>query len=127
MPGGHIEELEDAKSSAKREIFEEVYIDVEKEALELVGIVRFYFDGEYVFEGCVFLAEDFVGEAKDTEEMEDSKLYPFDSLPFDEMWVADRLWIPLILRDGKKIDAVVNFNADGSEVKSFSYKEVEFD
>ena len=130
MPGGHIEELEDAKSSAKREILEESGIEVKEGELKQVAVVGFYFDGKYVFESCVFLVKDFVGEAKDTDEMEDFNLYPFDNindLPFDEMWVADRLWIPLILRDGKEIYAVVNFNADGTKVENFSYKEVKFD
>jgi len=127
MPGGKIRELEEIKPAAKREILEESGIQVGEEALEQVAKIGFYFDGEYVFEGYVVLARDFAGEAKDTDEMGDFRLYPFDDLPFSEMWLADRLWIPLILRDGKKIEAVVHFNADGSEVKDFSWKEAEFD
>jgi 8-oxo-dGTP diphosphatase len=46
-------------------------------------------------------------------------------LPFEEMWVADGKWIPLIL-SGKKLEAEVNFNTDGSEVKNFSYQERQF-
>lgn len=41
------------------------------------------------------------------------------------MWVADKIWIPIIL-NGEKIEGEVKFNIDGSIVNEFNYKLVNF-
>jgi len=122
--GGKVEESEEIKSAAAREIFEESTLQVEEAALEQLAILQFYFESEHVFECHVFLVKQWQGNAKESEEMR-PEWHLIDNLPFDEMWEADRKWMPLIL-SGKKIEGIVNFNVDGSEVKNFSYKEVKF-
>ena len=97
---------------------------VGEEILEQVGLVRFYFDGNQLFECYVFLTREWQGEPRESEEMK-PRWFPFSQLPFEEMWVADSKWVPLILA-GKKLEAEINFNADGSEVKNFSYQERQF-
>ena len=123
--GGKVKESEKIKSAAAREIFEESGLQVEETALQQVAMLQFYFESELVFKSHVFLAKEWEGEAKESEEMK-PQWYPMDKLPFDEMWAADCQWMPLIL-SGKKIEGVVNFNSDGSLVKDFSWKETEFD
>ena len=125
-PGGKVKKRETIKLAGKREIFEEAGIQIEEMALKLAALVRFYFENKFVFESYVLLVKDFKGKVRDTEEMDNFQLYPFKNLPFDNMWAGDNLWMPLVL-SGKTIEAVVVFNADGTVVKDFSYKEVEFD
>lgn len=123
--GGKVKEGEQIKSTATREIFEEAGLQVEETALQQFAKIQFYFESEPVFECHVFIARQWEGEAKESEEMR-PQWHFIDKLPFDEMWAADCQWMPLIL-SGKKIEAVINFNSDGSLVKDFSWKEVEFD
>lgn len=125
-PGGKVKEPEKIKSAAAREIFEEAGIQVEETALQQVAVLQFYFETEPIFEGHVFLIKQCEGEAKESDEMKDFQWYSIEKLPFDEMWVDDRQWMPLVL-SGKKIEGRVDFNSDGSEVKNFLWKEVKFD
>jgi len=125
-PGGKVKEAEKIKSAAAREVFEEAGIIVEETALQQVAVFQFYFEANFVFECHVLLVKQCEGEEKESDEMGDFQWYPFDKLPFEKMWVGDRLWMPLVL-SGKRIEGRVDFNSDGSEVKKFSYNEVKFD
>ncbi len=122
--GGKVAEDETPRVAAIRELQEESGLVVDAAALEQVAIVRFYFDRNPVFECHIFLTRVWKGEPQETEEMR-PQWFPIAQLPFAEMWVADAKWVPLILA-GKKLEAEVNFNADGSEVKGFSYKERQY-
>jgi 8-oxo-dGTP pyrophosphatase MutT (NUDIX family) len=118
--GGKVQESETPKAAAVRELAEESELIADEKDLEEAGIVRFYFDGNPVFECYVYLLHVWQNEPVETEEMR-PQWYDISSLPFEEMWAADGKWIPLILA-GEKIDAEVNFNADGTALKEFSYK-----
>ena len=122
--GGKVGEKESPRTAAARELKEESNLFAAEHTLEQVALVRFYFDGSQLFECHVFLVRDWQGETGESEEMR-PHWFPISQLPFEEMWVADRKWIPLILA-GKKLEAEVNFNTDGSEVKNFSYQERQF-
>ena len=50
----------------------------------------------------VFIAERWVGEPVESEEMATPTWFPFDQLPVTEMMPADSIWVPLVL-SGKKI------------------------
>jgi len=78
-----------------------------------------------VFECYVYLIDSWRGKPVETEEMRPA-WYPISKIPYEEMWAADTKWIPLVLA-GEEIEADINFNADGSIVKDFSYKKVQFD
>jgi hypothetical protein len=43
------------------------------------------------------------------------KWYATDTLPFDEMWVDDRHWLPKVL-SGERLSASFTFTEDGSEI-----------
>lgn len=122
--GGKVGEKESPRTAAARELKEESNLFADERTLEQVALVRFYFDGSQLFECHVFLARDWQGEPDESEEMR-PRWFSVSQLPFEEMWVADRKWIPLILA-GKKLEAEVNFNTNGSEVKNFSYQERQF-
>ncbi len=122
--GGKVTEKETPRTAAVREIKEESDLSVSEEALKQVGLINFYFDGDHAFECHVFLVREWQGEPQESDEMRPC-WFSASQLPFEKMWVADVLWLPLVLA-GKKLKAEVNFNKDGSEVKSFSYEETEF-
>ena len=122
--GGKVADQETTRTAAVRELQEESGLSASEEALEQVGLVRFYFDDNQLFECHVFLIRDWRGEPRESDEMKPC-WFSVSQLPFEEMWVADGKWIPLVLA-GKKLEAEVNFNTDGSEVKNFSYQERQF-
>ena len=94
--GGKVQDNEDPKAAAIRELKEESTLDANEEDLQQVALVRFYFDGNPFFECHVFVTHDWQGEPVETEEMR-PQLYPISLLPSDEMWAADPKWIPLVL------------------------------
>ena len=122
--GGKVAEQESPRTAAARELKEESGLSVSEPALEQVALVRFYFDDSQLFECHVFLVKNWQGEPSESEEMK-PRWFPVSQIPFEEMWVADSKWLPLILA-GKKLEAEVNFNTDGSEMKQFSYQERQF-
>jgi 8-oxo-dGTP diphosphatase len=122
--GGKVDKEESPKDAAIRELQEESGLFALKESLDQVGLVRFYFDEDQLFECHVFLIKTWQGEPRETEEMK-PHWFPISQLPLEEMWAGDNEWIPLILT-GKKLEVEVNFNADGSKVKNFSYRERQF-
>ncbi len=122
--GGKVEENEEPLAAAIRELKEESGITANDKHLEQVALINFYFDKNPIFECHVFLVHEWQKEPKETEEMSPQWFF-VSQLPFGEMWPADAKWVPLIL-NGEKIKAEINFNADGSEVKDFSYEAMEF-
>lgn len=122
--GGKVVEQESPRIAAARELKEESSLSVSEQDLEQVALVRFYFDASQLFECHVFLARDWEGEPNESEEMR-PRWFPVSQLPFEDMWVADKKWVPLVLA-GKKLEAEVGFNTDGSEVRSFCCQERRF-
>ena len=122
--GGKVQVEESPITAAVRELEEESGLVVDEKDLHQVALVRFYFDKNPVFECFVYMTHHWQSEPVETEEMR-PQWYPISCLPFEEMWAADSKWIPLIL-NGEKIEAEVNFNADGSVVKEFNYTQVDF-
>ena len=58
--------------------------------------------------GHVFLAECFEGTPRETEEAAPI-WFPVDSLPFDNMWEDDRLWLPRLLA-GERLEGAFLFD-----------------
>ena len=120
--GGKVTPEESATRATVRELEEESMLRAKEEDLEHAGVVRFYFDTVPTIECDVFLLRAWEGEPEETEEMR-PQWFTSSDLPYHEMWVADGMWIPILL-SGKKIEAEVYFNADGSEVNDFTYREI---
>lgn len=123
--GGKVQEDEAPKQAAVRELKEESGLTTEENNLTQVALIRFYFDGNPKFECYIYTLTQWEGEPIETEEMR-PRWYEIKNLPYDGMWVADVKWIPLIL-NGETIEAEVNFNEAGDEVRGFEYKKVEFE
>lgn len=104
--GGKVEADESIEAGAKREIQEEAGITVD--TLHAVGVLLFSFAGqEQKLEVHVFTATDWQGEPQETEEMR-PYWFAYDAIPYQEMWLDDVRWLPLVLQ-GKKISGTFHF------------------
>ncbi len=122
--GGKVEEGESPAAAAVRELEEESGLIATLQDLQQVALIRFYFDTHFFSECSVYLIHAWQQEPVETEEMKPT-WYPLSQLPVEEMWAADREWVPRIL-SGETIEADIFFNADGSVVHAVNYKPVTF-
>lgn len=122
--GGKVRDGETIEVAAVREIREEARVEVRSEDLEQVGTLTFFFAGEPKWEAYVFLAREWRGEPIETDEMR-PQWFERAAMPFGEMWVADREWLPLVLA-GKRIRADVYFSADGESLEKFTWSDAAF-
>lgn len=93
--GGKVEEGETIEQGAHRELEEEV--GIKALALEKSGILDFSFENDpKILEVHIFKVTDFSGEPIESEEMK-PQWFSFDSIPFEQMWPADKHWISYLL------------------------------
>ncbi len=118
--GGKVDTGETECVAAIRELKEESGLITTEETLQKVALIGFYFDNNLVFECTVYTTHNWKNEPIETEEMR-PQWFKLNNLPYSQMWAADAKWIPLIL-EGKRIEADVYFNTDGSKVEDFKYK-----
>jgi len=91
--GGKVKERENYESALKREVREEIGIEVKKALLKAV----LHFTDSKIFIECpVFLVNEFEGEIKESEEAI-PVWFKKDELPFEQMWPDDKYWLPLVL------------------------------
>ncbi len=98
--GGKAEAGETPAEAVRREVREE--LRVAPEGLRKVGVFEFHFgsadpddDSMHVH---VFRADGVDGEPSATDEAV-PQWVPVDDLPYDEMWVDDRIWLPHLIDD----------------------------
>jgi 8-oxo-dGTP diphosphatase len=107
-PGGKVDPGEAPLAAAIRETFEE--LGITPLHAEERGQLHFQFRDGYSLHCAVFLAFDFEGEPRETEEA--SPLWtPLDQIPYDEMWADDRDWLPLLL-EGAHFDGYFDFDGE---------------
>ena len=104
--GGKVEDGETPIKTAVRECIEE--IGVEPINPTWMGVLEFYNDGALYGYVHVFVAKDYKGEPKETEEAKPI-WFKIDRLPYDNMWEDDKYWLPLVLKEGKKIYGIFEF------------------
>ena len=105
--GGKREDGETMRECAARELFEESGL-ISDPSWSHAGIVYFI----YAWTGTVHLSD----------EMEPKWFLP-EEIPFGEMWMADRVWLPMILK-GNKIRGTIYFEKDGSTVYDYHFEMV---
>lgn len=123
--GGKIEAGETMRECAARELFEESSLRVRPEALIPAGDLYFHqpSDPQWSHAGVVYFAQDWEGTPHLSEEMEPRWFSPAE-FPYEEMWMADRIWLPMIL-SGKKIRGTIYFAEDGETVYDYEFTEME--
>ncbi len=102
-----------------REAFEESGIRVKQ--LEPRGKLCYFFEGrreKWIIH--LYESRSFEGEPRSSDEGF-VRWFSLDELPYDEMWVDDRHWLPHVL-EGKKVAGTFYFNVDGSKLLDFSLK-----
>ena len=93
-PGGKVDPGETPEACAVRECHEELSITVSN--LEYCGQHKFQFVDGYSIHVWVYRTRDFDGVP--TESPEARPFWsPLDTIPYDQMWEDDRIWIPLML------------------------------
>jgi 8-oxo-dGTP diphosphatase len=112
--GGKVVDGEKIEEAAVREVFEEINVKVKD--LEKVGEIEFYFPHKQEWNQTVhvFIAKNWEGKIKETEEMK-PKWFSINSIPYDEMWVDDRYWLPQVL-EGKRVKARFVFGEDNNSL-----------
>jgi len=109
--GGKVDAGETVEEAARREIAEEIGVEVGR--LEKVALLTFYFtapgsDPDWSQEVHVFLASDWRGQPEESAEMK-PQWHAYQEVPYEEMWPDDRLWLPRVLQ-GERINGVFTFS-----------------
>ncbi|MBW2267051.1 MAG: 8-oxo-dGTP diphosphatase [Deltaproteobacteria bacterium] len=107
-PGGRIDPGETPLECAVREVEEELCVT--PTGVREVGELRFQFVDGLSMHDYVFLASDYVGQPRETDEAI-PRWTPLDAIPYAEMWQDDLLWIPLMLA-GEHFDGRFIFDGD---------------
>ena len=107
-PGGKVDPGETPLAAAIRETQEET--GVTPLGPQMRGELWFHFSAEHVLHCYVYLAGDFAGSLRETEEAV-PEWFSVDALPFDQMWEDDRHWLPLLLA-GKYFQGTVEVHGE---------------
>ena len=102
---------------ARREVCEESGLTVKE--LKERGLLHFYFGDREEIDWVVhvFSISDFEGDPKPSEEGA-LRWFPFDRIPFEDMWEDDRHWLPLLLR-GETFHGDFFFDEGGRRLVDF--------
>lgn len=122
--GGKIEAGETMRQCACRELLEECGLVMEPEELVMVGDLYFHqpSDPQWSHAGIVYFARGCKGSPYLSDEME-PRWFRVEDFPYDDMWMADRVWLPMILA-GKKIRGTIYFAEDGETVYDYDFREM---
>lgn len=114
--GGKVNPEESIEEAAKREIKEEINVQVSE--LEKIGMLDFEFQERphEILEVHFFQAKRYHGTPMESEEML-PQWFHVDDIPYHEMWPDDRFWIPLFLQ-GKYFGGRVYFKDKDNILKN---------
>ncbi len=122
--GVHVARGEAIEDAARREVMEEIEVRVRD--LERAALLHFTSTGRpedtWQFECHVFLAREWDGEPVESDEMR-PQWFPVDAMPFDEMWLDDRFWLPRVLR-GERLEATFIYR-EAAEIVQHSIHDLE--
>jgi 8-oxo-dGTP diphosphatase len=114
--GGKIEPNEDMWTGVKREVKEEVGLELLQVTYK--GVLEFYAEEDVPdIIVHVFTSTRFKGDPKPSEEAI-PQWFKIDKLPFDLMWEDDKIWLPHVLA-GKTVYGRFWFKKDYSKMLSY--------
>ncbi|MFH0905498.1 MAG: 8-oxo-dGTP diphosphatase [bacterium] len=99
---------ETIEQAARREMAEECGLTVK--TLREIGVINFEFVSQpgKIREMHIFITDTAGGEPMETNEMK-PEWFAIDAVPYEEMWGADRKWMPLALA-GQKFEGWFLYN-----------------
>ena len=122
--GGKREDGESMRECAARELFEESGLIAEPG--DFLAAANLYFhqpsDPEWSHGGIVYFLKKWKGKVRSSDEMEPA-WFSTEDMPFEQMWQADRIWLPRILK-GEKIRGVIYFAPDGEHVFDYHFETI---
>ena len=120
--GGKLEGSETVEEAMVRETEEEIsVIPTKYDKVADVEFLEFYKDNKENIRIHIYVATDWTGEPKESEEM-NPKWFNIEDIPYDNMFEDDKYWLPLVL-DGKKVKAFFEFDEDWN-LKNYTIEEV---
>ncbi|MBI4087089.1 8-oxo-dGTP diphosphatase [Candidatus Kaiserbacteria bacterium] len=121
--GGRVEEGETVEDAAVREAQEEARVEVSPDTLVRRGSIRFSFENrpELDRDVHIFFTEEWKGEPIETGEMR-PRWHDAARLPYEEMWIADKDWLPKMLA-GKVIAGRVRLSGSGDRILDMEIKD----
>ncbi len=108
VPGGKLEPGESPLDAARREVREELHLEVG--GLREMGVLHFEFVDGLKLHCVVFHGTEFEGVPTETREAR-PEWFPIDAVPYDRMWADDRHWLPRMLR-GETFRAWFRFDGE---------------
>ena len=122
--GGKLEKGETMRECAARELFEESGLSASPSDFEQAADLYFHqpSDPSWSHAGIVYFIRKWTGKVHLSNEMEPKWFSPED-FPFDDMWEADKIWLPLILK-GEKIRGTIYFAPDGNTVFDYHFESI---
>ena len=110
--GGHVEKNETSEKAAARELYEEAKIKIVASELIKVATILYKEKSDWTVE--VFLTHSKI-QPIETPEMEPA-WFDISTIPWDEMWPNDKLWLEKIL-NGEKFEATFWHDHNGNLLK----------
>lgn len=105
-PGGKVMQWETIIQWALRELEEETGVVLSEQDLLNRGILHFRSnDTPEVDQDCSLFSAQYDGKVFETEEMQ-PQWFDLDTIPFDDMWEDDRVWMPRFLTE----DTFIEYN-----------------
>ena len=98
--------------TAKRELLEETWVNLELDLLEFRWVLHFIWEAtpDWNQDVHVFRSLGYSWEFSETEEMKPA-WFKIDEIPYDDMWEDDAIWLPVLIR-WEEFEYTVIFWAD---------------